>query len=396
MLASGCTRSLQVLVPGADGSLPDGGGADGGGDGGLDAGPAPPGLSAIASSGSHVCRLDLGALFCWGNNASGQLGDGTRNNSLVPLRIGQRSDFVDVGIGEGFSCALDRAGTLACWGENARGQLGQGDVVDRLDITPVPGGPWDRFDAGQEHVCAIDSSGALYCWGNNYEGQIGLGDPFGSDDIAVPTEVTPGERYLDVAAGDGHSCAIRIDGAVYCWGRNTQAQLGLGMGSGAQIRAPTLVDPGPYARIDVTQHHGCAIRADGALFCWGEDTHGELGQGLAVGSDMVFHVPTQVGTRTDYEDVSVHWFNTCAISTSGELSCCGRGIEGQLGQGDINPSGVLLTVPYATPFDRAAVGRFHVCAQSGDTGAICWGANADGQLGAGDTMRRNTPTATTP
>lgn len=393
-LAAGCSRSVQVLAPDRDAGDVDGGRREDAGGAPLDAGPAPSGVSDIASGSGHVCRLDEGELLCWGTNGSGQLGDGTRVAQLTPIRIGTRADWVQVGTGEGFSCGRTTACELLCWGENSNGQLGQGDVVDRLDATVVPGGPWATFTAGQAHVCAIDEAGTLRCWGHNFEGQIGLADPFGSGDVLAPTEVTPGTRYLDVSAGDGHTCAIREDGRMLCWGRNSDAQLGIGAGAPIQVREPTLVGTDTFSRVSVSQHHSCGLRDDGALFCWGEDGHGELGQGLAVGSGTRFDDPAQVGVRVDWVDLDLHWFNTCAIDQGGGLWCAGRGIEGQLGQGNNAASGVLVRVMHPERFARVALGRFHACAQDGPRGAVCWGANGEGQLGTGDTDRRTLPTPT--
>lgn len=389
-LALGCSRELQVLTP-QDAAAP---GTDASIDAGLDAGPPLLGQSDISSSSTHVCRLDRGAMFCWGANGSGQLGDETRNASNVPLQVGQRTDWAQVEPGDGFTCGRSVDGEVWCWGENAAGQLGQGDVVDRLEATQVPGGPWSFLSAGQSHVCALDEAAALWCWGRNFEGQLGQDDAANSDDIPSPVQVTPGMRYRDVSGGDGHTCALDESGGLWCWGRNTQAQLGIGAGAPIQTRVPQRVGAASYADVEATQHHTCALRDDGALVCWGEDTHGEIGQGLAVGTGMQFPDPVQVGTRTDWVALDVHWFSTCVIASDGAAHCAGRGIEGQLGRGSTMPSGDLVPAMHGGAFSRVALGRFHVCAQQADDAAFCWGANSDGQLGTGDNDRRNVPTST--
>jgi len=382
-----CRREVQVL---SDPDVPrvDAGAAD---DSGVRTGS---GRSDLASGGGHNCRLDVGILLCWGANRFGQLGIGSTASVDVPTPVGEVTDWVEVSVGDQHSCARRADGTISCWGSNESGQLGLGDRDDRLRPTRVPGGPWTALSAGAMHTCAIDAAGALFCWGRNFEGQIGQDDLFGAPDVLSPAVVAAGTAFASVSGGDGHTCAITAEGSLYCWGRNDRSQCGLGPGVEIQYRAPQPVGDALWEQVAGTQHHTCGIRQDGVLHCWGLDTHGELGFGVP--EDTVVDVPTPVGSRDDWRQVDVHWFSTCAVGGDEAVWCAGRGIEGQLGQGedDLAPSSRLVQVLSGERWARVSVGRFHVCAMAGETGAHCWGDNEAGQLGVGDRTRRYLPTPT--
>ena len=291
--------------------------------------------------------------------------------------------------GEAHSCALTRTGELHCWGKNLHGELGLGDFMPRSTPTAVPGTVFSRIACGGANTCGIRSDGALFCWGDNFEGKIGQDDAFTSEDIPRPTRVLESVDFRDVSVGQGHVCAVDRDGALYCWGRNNSAQLGLGMDS-AQVRTPTRVGTASdYLDVAAAQHHTCALRRDNTLECWGSNAAGELGLGTS--SDVLVQTPTRVMGEQGYRTVRANWFHTCALRLDDSLWCWGRNDEGQLGLGDNVGRNAPAQVDMLARVVEVSTGHFHTCAF--DAAKLsCWGENNElGQLGLGAVGRKNVP-----
>jgi alpha-tubulin suppressor-like RCC1 family protein len=338
----------------------------------------------------HTCVTTSGALWCWGDNARSQLGLGDVQTRRTPVRVSEFDDFVDLCAGEAHTCALRASGTLYCWGSNEHGQLGLGDLAPRSTPTALPASAFVRVACGGENTCALSAEGALYCWGNNLEGQNGQGDAAGTPDLSTPTRVAPELAFYDVSVGQGHVCAVTRGGALYCWGRNTQGQLGVST-ENVQLRSPQRVDPGrTYRTVSAGQAHSCGITRQGQLVCWGVDERGRLGLGPSAGDRPLG--PTPVGDASDYVRVRAAWFQTCALRAGGRLFCWGRNVEGQLGVGDYADRDSPAEVAPSGWLD-VTVAHFHSCGLRAGDEVYCWGENdASGQLGIGDQGRRNQPT----
>jgi alpha-tubulin suppressor-like RCC1 family protein len=188
------------------------------------------GFVRLALGGAHTCALlSDGTAFCWGNNASGQLGDGTTTNSHTPVPVLTGLKFTSIDAGASHTCALTSAGEAYCWGRNDRGQLGDGTIVDRLAPAFVSGFTFQQIAAGGfsiGHTCGLATTGQTYCWGDNGRGQLGVG----SADLLphpMPMPVSTGVAFSSITAGLGqHSCGRTTLGTAYCWGENTFGALG--------------------------------------------------------------------------------------------------------------------------------------------------------------------------
>ncbi len=333
--------------------------------------------SSLSAGEGHTCAVVRGALWCWGANSRGQLGNGTSTGSLRPRRAGADETWVKVRTGTAHSCALKADGSIWCWGSNADGELGQGDIIDRAIPTQVPLAiQANDIELKSNFSCALLSDQSLWCWGDNTEGQLGLGDAARVDELK-PRQVPLGAGCASMAAGQGHFCAIRSDGTLRCWGRNTESQLGFPVNSGVQFRAPRAVGTqNDWLAIDANQKYTCGLKSDRSLWCWGE-----LPNGVLVEEPKLFAAGQWTSVRTNT-------FHACAVFSSGEARCWGRNVEGQLGLGDMtaraNPTALS-----EKPVLEIAAGRFHTCQRRSDETIWCSGANDVGQLGLGDTMRRN-------
>jgi alpha-tubulin suppressor-like RCC1 family protein len=205
----------------------------------------------VSARTNHTCATKTdGSLWCWGSNNAGELGFVTSLGSAsTPQRVGTDRDWAHVSAGGtlgtlpvgfvyGFTCAIKTDGSLWCWGENAAGQLGLGGAMDRDTPTRVGAdNDWTLVHTGAFHACAV-KAGALYCWGDNTDGQLGLSG--GARD--VPTRVGTDMDWATVGAAYQHTCAIKTDDSIWCWGTDTDGELGDGptTGSGATARRSCL------------------------------------------------------------------------------------------------------------------------------------------------------------
>jgi alpha-tubulin suppressor-like RCC1 family protein len=261
-------------------------------------------IGGASVSASHACAVHsvfapADSIVCWGDNQYGELGDGTRTTRFTPAGV---HGFVGtpsfVRAGDGFACGVNTSGQAFCWGHNSEGQLGDNTRVDRAIATPVATnihfatGP--KFSAGTAHVCGIGTDGHAYCWGRNAFGQLGDGtQTTRSGPVAVATSI----GFVAIAAGGEHTCALAADSTAYCWGNDDHGQLGTGA-SGGIVGSPTAVIGGlKFRSISAGAAHTCGVTTDHHVFCWGSNSDGQLGDGTTTDRPM----PVQV---SDYRPVA--------------------------------------------------------------------------------------------
>ena len=258
-------------------------------------------LRAIAAGGSHSCGLTAGgSAYCWGSNNSGQLGDGTTIGRTAPARVSTTQQFKSLALGNSHSCAVTTADELFCWGANSYAQLGDGTTVDRLTPALVPGvSAVASASAGNAHTCALTMDGSAFCWGDGTFGQLGTGALtqtcsgwYGTVRCrTTPTRVSSTLVFSHLTAGLRHTCAVAA-GRAYCWGENSTGALGAatpdqcGWGSGfvACRNTPGPVQQGDlaFATISAGQLYTCAATGAGAVYCWGWNGVGQVGDGSLI------------------------------------------------------------------------------------------------------------------
>ena len=348
-------------------------------------------VSTLSLGQSHAAAIAASRLLTWGANEAGELGQGDTAERHVPTELTSELRFSALAAGNDFTCALDELGAVYCFGANERGQLGQGDRTERhspvLVTLPIAA---RSITSDFAHVCALLADARLFCWGRNQEGELGQDDSVPpKDDEMVrdelePVEV-PGGDFAFADAGDGHTCAIRLDGSLWCWGRNTGHQLG--QGDDAQVRHPIQVGSDTdWLRVDCGQQHSVALKRDYSLWVWGLNEASGTGEGFPLGLDVdEVAVPTRLGTASDWVTVSTRVFHTCAVNRTNELWCWGRNAEGQLGTGDT----MLRKEPtlVATGVTDVDVSWFNTCALLRSGGITCTGKNEHGEIGDGTTER---------
>ena len=349
-------------------------------------------FTAISSGNLHNCGIRQdGAVMCWGWNDHGQLGNGSTSASSVPVDVLALPDEVTAISAGGHTCAVTSPGAVVCWGFNGDGRLGDGTLVDRSVPVGVSGltSGVTAVAVGSTHTCALTTAGGVRCWGRNDTGQLGDGT---TTVRLAPVDVaglTTGVRAI--AAGGGHTCALTAAGGVTCWGSNYAGQLG----NGTTVDSSTPVDVSGLGSgvvaITAGISHTCALTAAGGVTCWGglASRQGDDG-GLYTTFALV---PAQVsGLTSGVASIAAGGFQTCAVTRAGTAVCWGDNRHGQLGNGTTTLSTIPVKVkglPHGVMAMAADYG--HTCALMTTGGARCWGSNDAGVLGDGSTVDRTTP-----
>jgi len=351
--------------------------------------PPPPVAHALSAGNSYTCALTAaGGVKCWGHNFDGKLGDGTTTQRTTPVDVtGLTSGVAAVAAGGESACALTSAGGVKCWGDNGSGQLGDGTTAQRttpVDVTGLTSGV-----AAVAATCALTAAGGLKCWGNNSRGQLGDGTTAQRTTPVDVTGLTSG--VAAVAAGGPHTCALTIAGGVKCWGYNERGQLG----DGTTTQRNTPVDvtglTSGVAAVAEGDSHTCALTIAGGVKCWGYNAFGELGDGTTTDRTTPVDV---TGLTSGVAAVAAGSHYTCALTTAGGVKCWGSNERGRLGDGTTTDRTTPIDVTGLTSGVAAvAAGLLHTCALTTAGGLKCWGYNFGGELGDGTTIQRTTPTA---
>jgi len=335
----------------------------------------------VSAGGQSACEVRADTtLWCWGNAAYGQVGDGQTKDRTNPQQIGT-AGWASVSASGSTACGTRLDLTLWCWGMNHRGQLGIGDAPRQLSPVQVaPTVAWSQVATGWLNTCAIAVDTSLWCWGDNSRGQVGVGD---TKTRYTPALVSP-SGWSSVTIGGYYACGTRSDGTAACWGQNSFGQLGTGSTGNSSV--PAAVTGGQaWQQVDAGWATTCGVTTSGGAFCWGLNDQGQAGSG---GPDTA--TPRQVAGSSTWRSVSVGDSFGCGVTTSSEVTCWGSNRYGQLGDGQGNLRSISSKV--SGTWDTLDAGWYSVCARPvADGPTVCWGNNERGQLGRGDRVNRNTP-----
>jgi alpha-tubulin suppressor-like RCC1 family protein len=343
----------------------------------------------IAAGGWHslvVC--EDGTVKTFGENATGQLGNGGSTDQSSPVSIGL-SGFIAVSGGgdqlEAHSMALKNDGTVWTWGSNLYGGLGNGgtnntstpaQVSSLSGITAISAGGW--------HSTALRNDGTVWTWGWNTDGQLGDGT---FTDRLVPFQVAGISSVTAIAAGTYHVLALKSDGTVWAWGDNEYGQIGNGTTITDQATPVQVSGLSGVIKIATGRFFSLALKSDGTVWTWGQNLYGQLGNGNTTDSPL----PVQVSGLTNVTTVTCGAFECHVIKTDETTWAWGRNTYGNLGDGTVTNSSVPVQSVGLSNVVRVASGtNFALFAKSDGTFWGC-GRNASGQLGDGTFTQRNTP-----
>lgn len=263
-------------------------------------------------------------LACWGYNGFGQLGDGTTANRVTSTPIVSGNGGNAMATGTVHMCvAVGISGSVQCAGQNAAGQLGNGSTTASPTLVSTGLTGATQLAAGSSHSCALKGDQTVWCWGGNGSGQLGDGT---TTQRLTPVQV-PGLLATAIAAGGDHTCALLVGGSAKCWGANSNGELGNGTTTSSST--PVAVGGlGGVTAISAGFDQSCAVLADGGLWCWGANATGQLGNGTTTATSSP-HVVSGVAGVTA---VSAGFGHTCAVAEN-KGWCWGRNDFGQLGDG---------------------------------------------------------------
>ena len=381
---------------------------------------APDKSIQVSAGGEHTCAVRDNQAFCWGRGNHGQLGTGDNlNHSLIPIAVvsptsqEKLNNIHQISTGDQHTCVLNNDREVLCWGYGGNGQLGQGSYTNTNIPHPVVNtnglGVLDNIEQislGGDHSCALKVDGRILCWGKGLKGQLGHGSNEKSN-IPVLITSSDGETLVgfeQVSSGDSHTCALKYNGEVLCWGKGGDGRLGNADSANQNSNTPVQAIANDVEQIDVGKYHSCALMGDGTVFCWGLGSHGQLGHNSYKSSNIPQIVKDMNGQRflRDIKQISGGGIHTCALKLNGKIFCWGNGDNGQLGN-NLNSASKRPTLVVArsgaiTPFKRGearvsekiSVGNSYACAVKENKTVLCWGYGGNGQLGNGQNSQSRT------
>jgi alpha-tubulin suppressor-like RCC1 family protein len=353
----------------------------------------------IATGLNHSCAVSGSTLKCWGSNISGQLGLGTNagpNISTLTAVPSLISDASSVAAANNTTCAVVTGGAVECFGANDAGQVGKAGGSGAYEPAPVPVPGLSgivQVGVGDEHACALRNDGTVWCWGDETHGKLGNGIAFGT--TFQPVKVLGIGSIAQIAVGANHSCALRTDGIVFCWGSNLLGQLGNGRGGPtadpsqqlAAVPTPVVAFGGGVVTIARSISAGttdsCITDPYGFVYCWGDNTYGELGWG----SGTPLFPPYMLAPLNPVQgfnhatSVSVGTSHACATLDTGSAACWGRNDSYQMGVPVLGYYVIPQWVPGVGGAVAVSSGVVDSCVLRNDSRVLCWGYDGLSTLG---------------
>ncbi len=321
----------------------------------------PSFVTAVSAGGRHsLALLASGTVMAWGGNGSGQLGDASTATSYVPIEVEGLSNVTAAAAGGAHSLALLANGTVMAWGNNESGQLGIGSGSEDSEVPVAVAGLTGvkAISAGSEHSLALLANGTVMAWGDNEHGQLGTGNTNSSN---VPVAVKHLSGVVAISAGGEFSLALLANGTVEAWGEDEQGQLGnSAVDEGlSDVPVPVATLTGVKA-IAAGEKHALALLGGGTVMAWGEDSFGELGNGTLQARE---ETPVAVSGLSGATAISAGGQDSVALLGSGTVMSWGANKKGTLGGGAMgNPSDVPVMVSGLGEVAGVSVGRTHMLA----------------------------------
>ncbi|MBM2814158.1 MAG: C-terminal target protein [Ignavibacteria bacterium] len=324
------------------------------------------------------------ALFGWGANNYGQLGDGTTDVKYSPTQIGAATNWIKSSCGEEFTIAIKSDGSLWAWGINDYGQLGDGSTTNKISPVQIGSGTnWLSISCGSAHTHAIKNDGTLWAWGLNIDGQLGDGT---TTTKTNPVQIGSSTDWVKVSCGGDHSLAIKSNGSLWAWGLNSFGQLG--DGTTIDINYPVQIEADTnWVSVSGGLDFSLGVKNDGTLWAWGSNGSGQLGDGTTIQKNS----PIQIGSDTNWVLVSCGSYHSIAKKSDGSIWSWGLNNNGQLGDGTITEKHSPFQIGSSTNWANVSCGFNSTFSIKNDGTLWAFGWNNIGQLGDGTTTSKSSP-----
>jgi alpha-tubulin suppressor-like RCC1 family protein len=302
--------------------------------------------SISLGSGHNIAIKNDGTLWAWGFNYNGQLGDGTKISSAIPIQIGKDSNWLMVSAGGNSSFAIKTDGTLWAWGQNDDYQLGDSSRDDKtIPILISASSDWRSISGGGSNTMAIKNDGTMWGWGYNHDGQ--LGDSLGLFKM-VPTKIGIDTDWHLIATGGGYTMAIKDNGTLWGWGYSGGR---IGDSIFTTLYKPTKVGSDTnWKDVKTGNLHTLALKKNGTIWACGFDSHGQVGVGLLHAQTLDF---VKIGTDSDWKSIAIGQHHSFGTKTDGTLWAWGDNSMGQLGDTKISGAKYPIRVGLGSDWDYA-------------------------------------------
>jgi alpha-tubulin suppressor-like RCC1 family protein len=344
-------------------------------------------------------RATAGSLLAWGDGADGQLGDGTTHGSDVPrtVKLPAGTKVTSVRGGCLFSLALTSSGQVLAWGNNAEGQLGNGTTTStrRPVSVKIPKGvKVTAVRAGCSFGLALTSTGRVLAWGDNAFGQLGNGTTQ-TKHVPVYVKLPSGAKAATITAGSAHSLAVTSAGQALAWGYGEDGELGNGSTGNSDLPVKVQMPAGTKVQSVAGGASFTIARTSTGLYGWGANNSGQLGDGDTTSTDVPTAIPILIRGQPLGNPVQVFagCDHTLVLFSKGGVLAWGYNAYGQLGDGTTASSDkpVAVALPAGTTVRRIAAGCFHSMAETSTGQVMAWGYNGDGELGDGNHTSTDVP-----
>jgi len=354
-------------------------------------------LATLSDVDSLNTGSTAGVAWLWGSGADGRLGDNTVTNRSSPVQtIAGGTNWKQASCRAGHSAAIKTDGTLWLWGSGGYGQLGDGTTTNRSSPvqTITTGANWKNVSCGETHTAATKTDGTLWTWGRNNNGQ--LGDNTTAHRSSPVQTIAGGTNWKQVSCGYRHTACVKTDGTLWLWGNNSNSVTPIGDNTDISRSSPvqTITGGTNWSQVSCGRDFTAAIKTDGTLWTWGNNYQGQLGNGFKSSQPKSSPIQTITGGNT-WTEISCGFYHTAAIKTDGTLWLWGQNTSGTLGDGTTTEKlSPVQTITGGNTWTEISCGDGSSAAIKTDGSLWLWGANSDGRLGDNTVSNRSSPIQT--